>query len=65
MGLKLKKFVNSFISQSVVQSAERKEGVGQTDFLKMADKFVNIDELSIDLIDQINTFQRAYEVIST
>jgi len=53
-----------FISQSVVQSAERKEGVGQTDFLKMADKFVNIDELSIDLIDQINPFQRAYEVIS-
>lgn len=53
-----------FISQSVVQSAERKEGVGQTDFLKMADKFVNIDDLSIDLIDQINPFQRAYEVIS-
>ena len=53
-----------FISQSVVQSSERKEGVGQTDFLKMADKFVNIDDLSIDLIDQINPFQRAYEVIS-
>ena len=40
-----------FITQSVVQSAERKVGVGQTDFLKMADKFVNIDELSIDLTD--------------
>ena len=25
---------------------------------------MNIDELSIDLIDQINPFQRAYEVIS-
>ena len=53
-----------FITQSVVQSAERKVGVGQTDFLKMADKFVNIDELSIDLIDSVNPFQRAYEVIS-
>ena len=30
----------------------------------MADKFVNIDELSIDLIDSVNPFQRAYEVIS-
>ncbi|KXT77107.1 DNA helicase, restriction/modification system component YeeB [Streptococcus sp. DD11] len=53
-----------FVAQSVIQSAEQKEGAGNTDFLKMADKFVNIDELSIDLIDQINPFQRAYEVIS-
>ncbi|MGT2832535.1 DEAD/DEAH box helicase [Streptococcus halotolerans] len=32
--------------------------------LKMADKFVNIDELDIDLIDKVNPFQRAYEVLS-
>lgn len=32
--------------------------------LKMADKFINIDELSIDLIDKVNPFQAAYEVIS-
>lgn len=32
--------------------------------LKMADKFINIDDLSIDLIDQVNPFQSAYEVIS-
>ena len=63
-GAEVEEVRQQFISQSVVQSAERKEGVGQTDFLKMADKFVNIDELSIDLIDQINPFQRAYEVIS-
>lgn len=30
----------------------------------MADKFINIDDLSIDLIDQVNPFQSAYEVIS-
>lgn len=63
-GAEVEEVRQQFISQSVVQSAERKEGAGQTDFLKMADKFVNIDELSIDLIDQINPFQRAYEVIS-
>ncbi|CKI43145.1 DEAD/DEAH box helicase family protein [Streptococcus pneumoniae] len=63
-GAEVEEVRQQFISQSVVQSAERKEGVGQTDFLKMADKFVNIDDLSIDLIDQINPFQRAYEVIS-
>lgn len=32
--------------------------------LKMADKFINIDDLSIDLIDSVNPFQKAYEVIS-
>jgi superfamily II DNA or RNA helicase len=32
--------------------------------IKMADKFINIDDLSIDLIDQVNPFQSAYEVIS-
>lgn len=32
--------------------------------LKMADKFIHIDELSIDLIDSVNPFQAAYEVIS-
>ena len=63
-GAEVEEVRQQFISQSVIQSAERKEGVGQTDFLKMADKFVNIDDLSIDLIDQINPFQRAYEVIS-
>ena len=32
--------------------------------LKMADKFINIDELDIDLIDSVNPFQSAYEVLS-
>jgi superfamily II DNA or RNA helicase/transcriptional regulator NrdR family protein len=32
--------------------------------IKMADKFINIDDLAIDLIDAVNPFQRAYEIIS-
>lgn len=32
--------------------------------LKMADKFVNLDDLTIDLIDSVNPFQKAYEVVS-
>jgi hypothetical protein len=30
----------------------------------MANSFVNLDELTIDLIDSINPFQHAFEVIS-
>lgn len=33
-------------------------------FIKLADRFVNLDELSINLIKEVNPFQRAYEVIS-
>lgn len=33
-------------------------------FIKLANKFVNLDDLNINLIKDINPFQRAYEVIS-
>lgn len=32
--------------------------------MKLANRFINIDKLSINLIDTINPFQRAYEVLS-
>lgn len=32
--------------------------------IKIANRFINIDKLNINLIDTINPFQRAYEVIS-
>ena len=32
--------------------------------IKLSNRFINIDKLSINLIDNINPFQRAYEVIS-
>lgn len=38
--------------------------VGSKEFIRMADKFVNIEDLDINLIDSINPFQRAFEVLS-
>lgn len=37
---------------------------GATKFLDMVRRFVNVADLSIDLIDSINPFQQAYEVLS-
>jgi superfamily II DNA or RNA helicase len=37
---------------------------GENVLIKLAKKFVNLDELSIDLIDSINPFQHAYEILS-
>jgi superfamily II DNA or RNA helicase len=51
------------VADSVVKNGEVKE-VGDKRFLKMAGKFVNIDELNIDLIDTVNPFQGAFEILS-
>lgn len=51
------------VVDSVVKNGEIKE-VGDKRFLKMAGKFVNIDELNIDLIDTVNPFQKAFEILS-
>jgi hypothetical protein len=32
--------------------------------LKLTNRFINIDKLSINLVDTINPFQRAYEIVS-
>lgn len=37
---------------------------GGKKFITMANSFVNLDELTIDLIDSVNPFQHAFEVIS-
>ncbi len=37
---------------------------GDQKFITMANKFCNLDDLTIDLIDSINPFQHAFEVIS-
>lgn len=42
---------------------EEQESEGNR-LIKIANRFINIDKLSINLIDTINPFQRAYEVIS-
>lgn len=37
---------------------------GNREFIKIGEKFVNIEHLNIDLINQINPFQGAYEILS-
>jgi hypothetical protein len=37
---------------------------GENILIKLAKKFVNLDDLSIDLIDSINPFEHAYEILS-
>lgn len=51
------------VADSVLKSGEYKED-GDKRFIKMAGKFVNIDDLHIDLIDRVNPFQAAFEILS-
>jgi hypothetical protein len=51
------------VADSVLRGGEV-EIVGDQRFIRMAGQFINIDDLSIDLIDAINPFQRAYEILS-
>lgn len=51
------------VIDSVIKNGQIIEN-GDKRFIKMADKFVNIDDLHIDLIDQVNPFQRAFEILS-
>jgi hypothetical protein len=47
--------VDSVIKNSTIQE------VGNKKFITMGNKFVDIQDLNIDLIDQINPFQKAFE----
>ncbi|MHB8149815.1 MAG: DEAD/DEAH box helicase [Desulfobulbia bacterium] len=51
------------VVDSVIKNGEIKE-VGDQRFVRMAGKFVNIEDLHIDLIDSVNPFQKAFEVLS-
>lgn len=51
------------VVDSAISTAEVSEQGGKK-FVRLADKFINIDELSIDLIDEINPFQKAFEILS-
>lgn len=56
------------IRQYVVIDSVVKNGeiIEQSDkkFIRMANSFVNIDDIHIDLIDQVNPFQKAFEILS-
>jgi superfamily II DNA or RNA helicase len=51
------------VTDSAIRGAET-QVQGDKRFIRMAGQFINIDDLSIDLIDSINPFQRAYEIMS-
>ena len=51
------------VVDSVVRNATI-ETQGDKKFIRMADKFINLDDLNIDLINSINPFQRAFEILS-
>ncbi|WGZ92511.1 MAG: ASCH domain-containing protein [Candidatus Thiothrix putei] len=51
------------VADSAIKNGEIKE-VGDKKFVRMAGKFVNIEDLHIDLIDRVNPFQKAFEVLS-
>lgn len=47
--------------KDVVEDTENHEGCR---FVKVANTFINIDDLNINLIEAVNPFQRAYEIMS-
>jgi hypothetical protein len=51
------------VVDSVIKNGTIEE-VGDKRFIRMADSFVNIDAINIDLIDTINPFQKAFEILS-
>jgi len=50
--------VDSVIKNSTIEEQ------GDKKFIRMAESFVNIDDIHIDLIDQVNPFQKAFEILS-
>ncbi|RAV32233.1 ATP-dependent helicase [Corynebacterium heidelbergense] len=51
------------VVDSVIKTGEVRE-VGDDRFIRMADKFVKIEDININLIDSINPFQKAFEIMS-
>lgn len=54
---------DTVLRHAKVDSSVDQEG-NTNEFLKMADKFINVNDLDINLIESINPFQRAYDVMS-
>lgn len=51
------------VVDSVIKNGEIKE-TGDKRFIRMAGSFVDLDDIHIDLIDRINPFQKAFEILS-
>lgn len=56
--------VRQHVVLDTVMKGAKSEVVGSKEFIRMADKFINIEDLDINLIDSINPFQKAFEVLS-
>ena len=52
------------VVDSVIKNGEIKTAQNGQKFIRMSGQFVNIDDLNIDLIDRINPFQEAFEILS-
>lgn len=52
------------VLSTAVQGSEIETAPDGKKFIRIANQFVEIDKLSINLIDSINPFQRAYEILS-
>lgn len=51
------------VVDSVIKNGKLKE-VGGKRFIRMANSFIDIDDIHIDMIDAVNPFQKAYEILS-
>lgn len=56
--------VRQYVVVDSVIKAGTVEEQGGKQFIRMSGNFVNIDNIHIDLIDSINPFQRAFEILS-
>ena len=57
------------VAEMNLKQAKKEETIDESgnskQFIRLADKFINVDDLDINLIDSINPFQRAYEIMSS
>lgn len=51
------------VADSVIKNSTIEQR-GDKRFVQMADKFINIDDLHIDLIDKVNPFRKSFEILS-
>jgi hypothetical protein len=62
----VRQYVVAEMNLKQAKKEETSDGSGNgKQFIRLADKFINVDDLDINLIDSINPFQRAYEIMSS
>lgn len=52
------------VMNNAMKQAKIKEEEGGRKFVLLSNRFINVDDLDINLIDRINPFQDAYEILS-